>query len=276
MSTYPTTRTTLGDRATPVTATLVGGPTILLTYAGRRVLSDPTFDEPRTYERGSTLTKLAGPALAPEDVLPVDVVLVSHDQHPDNLDVRGREVVDSVLANGGTVLSTPTAAGRIPGVTGLEPWASSRVGPVTITAVPALHGPEGADAPELSGPVTGFVLEADGWPTVYVSGDNASVELVGRITERFPAIGLAVLHAGAADVGRFPGHPITLRGTDAAEAAKLLGDAVVVPVHADSWAHFTESVDAVRAAFADAGIDDRLRVLDPGRQTELPAEAEGR
>jgi L-ascorbate metabolism protein UlaG (beta-lactamase superfamily) len=257
---------------TTVHATLVGGPTVLLEYAGLRVLVDPTFDEPRSYEGAVTLTKLAGPAVPADAVGPVDLVLVSHDQHPDNLDVSGRALVESVLADGVPVLSTPAAAGRIPGVTGLDAWASVELDgepAVTVTAVPALHGPEGADAPTLSGPVTGFVLEAAGAPTVYVSGDNASLDLVGEVAARFPGIAVAVLNTGAADVGRFPGHTVTLRGTDAADAAGLLGDALVVPVHADSWAHFTESVDAVRTAFADAGLTDRLLVLEPGARTEL-------
>ena len=50
----------------PITATLVGGPTLHLTYAGRTFLTDPTFDEPGAYapRGGVTLTKLVGPAVA--------------------------------------------------------------------------------------------------------------------------------------------------------------------------------------------------------------------
>ncbi len=268
--------TTPAPSGTPVHATLVGGPTVLLEYAGLRVLLDPTFDDPRSYDGAVVLTKTAPPALPADAVLPLDLVLVSHDQHADNLDVSGRALVERVLADGIPVLSTPTAAGRIPGVTGLDPWASVELDGapgVRVTAVPALHGPEGADAPNLAGPVTGFVLEAPDAPTVYVSGDNASLGLVAEIAARFPGIGVAVLNAGAADPGRFPGHTVTLRGTDAAEAARLLGDALVVPAHADSWTHFTESVDAVRAAFADAGLTDRLRVLEPGIRAEVTSTA---
>ncbi|GAA4838877.1 MBL fold metallo-hydrolase [Luteimicrobium xylanilyticum] len=268
--------TTPAPSGTPVRATLAGGPTVLLEYAGLRVLLDPTFDEPRSYEGAVVLTKTAPPALPADAVLPLDLVLVSHDQHADNLDVAGRALVERVLADGVPVLSTPAAGARIPGVTGLDAWASVELDgerPVTVTAVPALHGPEGADAPTLSGPVTGFVLEAADTPTVYVSGDNASLDLVGEVAARFPEIAVAILNTGAADVGRFPGHTVTLRGTDAAEAAGLLGDALVVPVHADSWAHFTESVDAVRTAFADAGLTERLVVLEPGTRTEVAPEA---
>ena len=107
-----------------ITATLVGGPTLRLTYAGLTFLTDPTFDDPRRVPAGSaggvTLTKLVGPAIAVDDLGPVDVVLLSHDQHADNLDDAGR----ALLADVPIVVSTPDAATRLPGVVGLEPWES--------------------------------------------------------------------------------------------------------------------------------------------------------
>ncbi len=47
------------------------------------------------------------------------------------------------------------------------------------------------------GQVIGFLLHAPGAPSVYVSGDNASLEVVRAIAERFAPIGVAVLFAGA-------------------------------------------------------------------------------
>ena len=62
------------------TLRLVGGPTALISYAGLRLLTDPTFDPPGDYPRPGTsivLRKLAGPTVAPESVLPIDAVLLS-------------------------------------------------------------------------------------------------------------------------------------------------------------------------------------------------------
>lgn len=140
----------------PLTLTLVGGPTAVIDYAGLRLLTDPTFDAPQTYPGGIPLHKLTGPALDADAVGEIDAVLLSHDQHPDNLDEAGR----AFLPRAGVVLSTPEAEDRVEGVTGLAPWQTHRIGDVEITAVPALHGPEGAE--ELSGTVTGFVLSAPG------------------------------------------------------------------------------------------------------------------
>jgi L-ascorbate metabolism protein UlaG (beta-lactamase superfamily) len=247
-----------------ITATFVGGPTLRLVYAGLTFLTDPTFDPPGDYPSGGvTLRKLIGPAVPLDGLGPVDVVLLSHDQHADNLDHAGKALLASVP----TVLSTPDAAARLGGVRGLAPWEQVTVGAVTVTAVPARHGPEGAEP--LSGVVTGFVLEADGLPTVYVSGDNASLDVVDAIARRFPGIGLAVLFVGGANVGRFGDEPLTLDAPRASAAADLLPGARLVPVHHSDWAHFVDPLDTVEARFEAGGRRDRLVVLERGVPTDL-------
>ena len=201
--------------------TLVGGPTAVFEYAALRWLTDPAFSAPGEY---SGLVKLTGPAIAPDAVGDVDVVLLSHDEHSDNLDPAGR----AFLPQAGRVLTTAAGAQRLGGnATGLEPWSSVHVesgsgGAVTVTAVPAQHGPDGTD--HLQGPVIGFVLSAQGAETVYVSGDNASLDVVREIAERIGEIDVAVLFAGAVQLPqRFGGAYLTLSGDRAAEAAKILG-----------------------------------------------------
>ncbi|MQY25693.1 MBL fold metallo-hydrolase [Nocardia aurantia] len=236
----------------------IGGPTVRIRYGGLTWLSDPTFDAPRDYPGPITLHKLSGPAIPAEQVGPVDVVLLSHDQHADNLDVSGREF----LTTAGTALSTPEAAGRLKDVRGLEEWETVRIAEVTVTAVPALHGPEGAE--EFSGTVTGFVLRADGLPTVYLSGDNASVAYVRRIVERIGSIDVAVLHVGAANVGRFDDTDVTLNARTALQAAEALGDAVIIPVHAEGWAHFSETLEHLARVFGYGGRTGQLRIPTAG------------
>ena len=249
--------------------THIGGPTAVLNLGGLTFLIDPAFDEPREYQLpGRVMKKLTGPAIPAAELGPVDVVLVSHDQHKDNLDDAGR----ALLAGIPTVLSTPDAATRISGVRGLANWESVELprpdgGVITVTGVPALHGPEGAE--EVLGVVTGFVLQGDGLPTVYVSGDNASLGLVKEIADRFAPIDVAVLFAGAARTTLLDGANLTLTSTDAVEAARLLAAAVVVPVHTEGWAHFTEGPDQFAAAFAEAGLSDRVKLLEHGVATDL-------
>lgn len=94
---------------------------------------------------------------------------------------------------------------------------------------------------------------------MYVSGDNASLDVVRDIAQRVGPVDTAVLFAGAARTPFFDGALVTLDGALAAEAARILGARRVVPAHCDSWGHFTEGRDELVAAFAAAGIADRLQ-----------------
>jgi L-ascorbate metabolism protein UlaG (beta-lactamase superfamily) len=228
-----------------------GGPTVLFEYGGLRFLTDPTFDGPGDYPRpgGRFLTKTAPPAAGPETLGKIDVVLLSHDEHPDNLDNSGRELLKGVPV----ILTTPSAAGRLGGTTrGLMPWEAVEIGGVTVTAVPALHGPEGCEP--VMGEVTGFVLTGDGLPTIYISGDNASLDRVRQIAERFGPVDTAVLFAGAVRIGAFDNAILTINGELAAEAATILGARRVVPAHVDSWKHFSEGREEFITAFEKAGL----------------------
>ncbi|WP_370971893.1 MBL fold metallo-hydrolase [Amycolatopsis sp. cg9] len=244
--------------------TLSGGPTALLELGGVRLLTDPTFDAPGDHPVGErVLVKTEESVLTEDAVGVVDAVLLSHDQHPDNLDDRGR----AYLATVPLTLITPAGAERLGGTAkGLAPWEETRVGPLSVTAVPALHGPEGAS--RLTGDVTGFVLTGDGLPTVYVSGDNASVDLVREIAGRF-RVDIAVLFAGAARTVFFDGAPLTLTSENAVEAAKVLDAAKVVPLHFRGWQHFSEGPDVLRKAFEAAGLADRLVLLEPGQRADV-------
>jgi L-ascorbate metabolism protein UlaG (beta-lactamase superfamily) len=57
-----------------------------------RLLTDPTFDAPGVYQLPHVkLEELVGPAVTAETIGEVDAVLLSHDQHSDNLDHSGRD-----------------------------------------------------------------------------------------------------------------------------------------------------------------------------------------
>ena len=247
-----------------LTIEALGGPTALLSMAGLRLLTDPTFDEPGEYPGEMfTLVKTAPPARSAEDVGTVDAVLLSHDEHADNLDHAGRRYLDTAPL----VLSTVGAVGRLGGTTtsrpawdGLDlPRPDGRL--VRVTWVPAQHGPEWATA--FTGEVTGFVLSGAGLPTVYVSGDNSSLDVVRQVAQRCGPVDVALLFAGAGVVPPLEA-VLTLTGDEAAEAADILGAQQVVVVHADGWTHFTEGRTEIEAAFERAGLRNRVTVLAPG------------
>lgn len=251
----------------------IGGPTAVIRISGRRLLTDPTFSAPGDFRSasGARLVKTAGPALGAEELGPIDAVLLSHEQHPDNLDDAGRRYVKGAPL----VLTTPDSAARLgPAARGLVSWEHVDLpgdDRLRVTAVPARHGPEGA-ATEM-GQVTGFVLTGPGSPTVYVSGDNASLDAVQAVADRFGPVEVAVLFAGAARSGALNNALLTLDSAGAAEAARILDAQLVVPVHFEQWRHLGEGADALHAAFAAAGLDDRLALPPPGDTVEYEGSA---
>jgi L-ascorbate metabolism protein UlaG (beta-lactamase superfamily) len=249
-----------------LTITLIGGPTALIEIDGFRLLTDPTFDGPGDYQLPHVkLEKLTGPAMSVRDVGAIDAVLLSHDQHSDNLDHSGRDF----LAEAKRVLTTEAGAQRLGGKTeGFAPWTSTELKKggqsLTVTASPARHGPAGIEP--LSGDVIGFVVESSksGSRPIYISGDTTWFDGVAEVAKRFKA-GVVLAFAGAAQT-RGPFH-LTMDTNDTIETARAFPDAVIVPVHTDGWAHFRQNANDLRATFDTLGFGPRLRILQPGVAT---------
>lgn len=249
--------------------TLIGGPTALLEIDGFRLLTDPTFDAPGAYQLPHVkLEKLTGPALDAKSIGDIDAVLLSHDQHSDNLDHSGKDF----LTRAKRVLTTEAGAKRLGGnAEGFAPWASTELRgrdghALTITATPARHGPAGIEP--LSGDVIGFVVSSNkaGRRPIYISGDTVWYDGVAEVARRFKA-GVVLPFAGAAQT-RGPFH-LTMDTNDTIETARAFADAVIVPVHTDGWAHFRQNAADLRASFDTLGFGPRLRILEPGVATVI-------
>ncbi|MFF3935381.1 MBL fold metallo-hydrolase [Streptomyces phaeofaciens] len=260
---------------TDVRVTHIGGPTALIEVGGWRLLTDPTFDPPGrryAFAPGASSRKTTGPARSASELPPVDVVLLTHDQHADNLDTAGR----ALLPGAGAVLTTPSGARRLGGnARGLAPWAAWHLDspgrpPVEVTATPARHGPP-LSVP-LVGEVTGFALR---WPgqrhgVLWVSGDTVLYEGVREVGRRL-TVGTVLLHLGAVGFPLTGPVRYTLTAARAVELCRAVRPHTVLPVHYEGWSHFREGRGAVEAALAKApdGLGERFRWLPPGTATEV-------
>jgi L-ascorbate metabolism protein UlaG (beta-lactamase superfamily) len=260
---------------TGIRVTHVGGPTALLEIGGWRILTDPTFDPPgRRYAFGwgTSSRKLAGPAVAPEALAPIDAVLLTHDHHGDNLDDAGR----ALLPSAGTVLTTASGASRLGGnAQGVEPWSSTRLErpglpTIEITATPCRHGPP------LSGPIVGDVVgfalrwagQRDG--VLWISGDTVLYGGVREVADQL-RVSVALLHLGGV---RFPvTGPVryTMTARRAVALCRVVRPRTVIPVHYEGWKHFQEPRRTIEREFAGAPADVRrsIRWLPIGAPTTL-------
>lgn len=235
---------------------------------GVTLITDPVLGAPGAQHRfgwGMKSTKTSLPVDA-HGIGAFDAILLSHDQHGDNLDDEGRVLFDAAPK----VITTTSAARRIGGrVVGLAPFASLPVdgsggASVRVTATPARHGPPLSG--RFVGDVIGFAIEhAAG--VLYVTGDTVLYRGVRQVAERVNAgVRVVIAHLGAASYGplRF-----TMNAKEAVALARVFPEASIVPVHYEGWTHFKETRAHVDAAFAAAGMSDRLVWLERGVAREL-------
>jgi len=252
--------------------THIGTATMLLDIGPIRLLTDPVFDPPGGnyyFGYGTSSKKLTPPAMKPEDIGKIDAVLLSHDQHEDNLDRAGR----AFLPNARQVLTTTAGAKRLGGhAIGLKSWQSTSIKSdnfeLKVTAVPARHGSLGSYL--IVGETTGFVLE---WPSqkhgaLYISGDSVWFSGFPEIAKHFQ-IGTAILHIGKAS---FPiTGPIwfTFSAKEAVRVVKALNPHTVIPIHYEGWKHFIEPRAQAEKEFLAAGIQDKVQWLPMGEPLDV-------
>lgn len=240
--------------------THLGTASVLLELDGVTILTDPVFGGDAAYAFGFGMRgRHAGAtAIDPDSLPPIDVALVSHDQHEDNLDPAGR----TFLPRCRQVLTTEAHARR-GGFTGLAVGDAVDVGALRVTAVPARHGPAGTRF--AVGPVIGFVLEHPAFTrgAVYFTGDTVDYRALHHVPFR---IGTLFVHLGAAHYGPFR---FTMDAEDGAAFAARLDPHTVIPIHYDDWSHFGDPPAHVVPAFTAAGLHDRLLVLPKRVRTPI-------
>lgn len=256
--------------------TRIGGPTVFVELGGWRILIDPTFDPPgRRYPfaLGTSSVKTRGPALAPEALGMIDVILVSHDHHADNMDASGRALLPGALH----VVTTRAGAKRLrlPNVAGLGAGESVRLESpgkeaLSVTATTARHGPP------LSRPIVGEVIgfrvrrHTQRRDDLWVTGDTVLTRKL-RASARSLDVEVAIVNAGGVGFGATGPIRYTMTGAD---AVKLVGDlrpAVAIPAHYDGWSHFLDGEGGMRVAVRDAPVDvrERFRWLPDGVPVDL-------
>ncbi|UOE50851.1 MBL fold metallo-hydrolase [Mucilaginibacter sp. SMC90] len=235
----------------------LGGPTMIIEIGGLRIITDPTLDP-----KGEIFTvgdkpgywKTAGPASL--NVGGIDVVLLSHDQHKDNLDKAGRKLLEEVN-NTFTTIDGANRLGR--NTKGLKPYEQVILNEhVSITATPARHGPAGTL--HITGEVIGFIVETKD-VQIYLTGDTVYYDGIRDVAEKFNPQYVFVFAGAAKPRGPFN---LTMNANDVLDTANVFPDATIIPLHYEGWSHYTESDDDLRKSFDAVGISERLVVLKPG------------
>ncbi|HTL08778.1 MAG TPA: MBL fold metallo-hydrolase [Chitinophagaceae bacterium] len=247
----------------------IGGPTAIFEIDGLRFMTDPTLDPAgETYHSGDLIhTKIKGPAAI--DLGHIDFVLLSHDQHYDNLDKAGRVFIQKIA----TTYSTIPAAERLKGSTiGMKTWETISIptpggSVLEITSTPARHGPAGSE--RLQGQVTGFMITLKKEPSLqfYITGDTVFYEGVTEVAQRYTPSYVFIFAGAAQPRGPFV---VTMRTNDAIDTAMAFPTATIIPLHFEGWKHLTQNAEDIKQSYQVLNMQERLKILEPAVVTALP------
>ena len=248
---------------------------ILLEINGYRILTDPTLDKAGGWYHhgyGSASHKTSNPAVSPADLKDIDLILLSHHQHKDNLDNNGKAFMQGVSK----VISTVAAAKALNGVIGLKNWQThnidtDKISNLHITATPAQHHPWWL--PEFfAGPVIGFIIEFDGQDNgvIYISGDTVYFKGIEEVGRRYN-IDIGIFHLGSVQFRYLTGFGrYTMNSKDLLKAVNVLNPRTIIPIHYTGWTHFKEKEQVLRTIIASSpSTKDKTIFLKPGERTEV-------
>jgi len=241
---------------------LVRHATLWLQYAGSTLLVDPMFSDQGANppipnsdnDRRNPLVPLPGELAA---WLRPDAVLVTH-LHPDHWD----EAAARALPKPAALFCQPGDKDKLgtqgfSDVTEIEDSATFRG--ITIHRTGGQHGT--GEIGRRMGPVSGFVLRAEGEPTLYIAGDTIWCEDV-RIALDAHKPDVTIVNAGGAKF--VVGDAITMDADDVIEAARHAPYTKVVAVHMDTINHCHATRDVLRTRLEAEKLLGRVAIPEDG------------
>lgn len=252
--------------------TQIRNATAVLLYAGKRLLIDPCFAEremmpgiPVAADPGLRNPTVDLPCQAVE-LLSVDAVLVTH-LHFDHFDAEAARLLPKGMPLFVADESDATDLHeygfqdvRIVPADGMD-WEGVR-----LFRTPALHGrgPWMADLYarlNVRYAACGYVLQAQGEPIFYLSGDTVWFEGVAETIQTFSPEVIAVNACAARLVC---GGPIIMGADDVWQVAMAAPNAILVATHMEAVSHATLTRATLRAFARDNGFSDRLLIPADG------------
>lgn len=260
--------------------TFVGTATTVLRLGSFTVLTDPNFLHrgQRAYlGKGLWSKRLTEPALQPDELPPLDAVVLSH-LHGDHFDRVARRHLGRVQP----VVTTQPAARRLADwgfeTFGLRTWESMELTKkdesLTIESLPAIHarGVMGALLPPVMGSLLEHRVAGEVRLRLYLSGDTLTGDHITEIAERHPAIDVAVVHLGGTRVLL---HTVTMDAAQGVDFLHRVRPREAVPVHYDDYGVFRSPLSAFLQAAAAAPVAAAVREVGRGQTIALPTAPAG-
>ncbi|MCF2443368.1 MBL fold metallo-hydrolase [Dyadobacter sp. CY345] len=217
------------------TLQLIRNATLVIEYAGKKILVDPMLSSRGAFESFAGIEKNPTVDLkipVKEIIDGVDLVLVTH-THVDHFDpAASNALVKSVqLLNQPADKEFFTKEGftKAAILDSKMDWNG-----ISIQRVDAQHG--SGKVLEMMGKTSGFLLMAKNQPTIYIVGDGILTEDINKNIKRFKP-DYIVVNSGGAFIPGFETSPILMDEVQTMALIRESGKAKVIAVHMDALDH---------------------------------------
>ncbi len=208
--------------------TWIGHMTVLLKVDGRTILADPWWSNYGSPVPGFGPRRYVPPALAIEELPPIDVVLVSH-SHYDHLDVHAighlphRERITAVVPLGLGGFFRDRGYGA---VIELDWEQSTTAAGIKVTVLPAIHFSQRRPFKLNDTLWAAFGIEGPSGARIYFEGDSDYGPVHAKVGSRFGGFDIALL-----SIGGFHNAGVHCTPEDCVRLGMDLGARVLVPLH---------------------------------------------
>lgn len=253
---------------TKPTVQLVRNATLVIDYAGKKILVDPMLSPKGAIDSWAGIQKNPTVELTmpvEEIVKNIDLVIVTH-THEDHFD----KPASSTLNKSVELIMQPAdkeffkKEGFINAtvVEGQKVWNG-----ITINRVEGKHG--SGKVLEMMGKTSGFVLQAKNQPTVYIVGDTIWNEDIKKDIEKFKP-DYIIVNSGGALMKDFSDTPIIMNEVQTMALIAASGKAKVIAVHMDALDHCFTTRAILKKKASELKIGkDKLIIPEDGEKLIL-------
>ena len=244
---------------------LIRNATLVIKYQDQKIVVDPMFSEKGAFQSFAGIEKNPTVNLKvpiAEILNSLDLVLVTH-THPDHFDKAAGDLLDKSIA----IFHQPSDVDyfkngqfqNAKAVTDSTIWKG-----IEIIRVEAQHG--SGDALKHTGKASGFILSAEGQPTIYIVGDSIWTDDVKKNIQIYKP-DYIIVNAGGASLPSLNSGPIIM---DEEQTVKLInesGKARIIAVHMEALDHCSTTRSSLRKAADEANAKPEKLIIPQDGET---------